>query len=169
MTDDLRIRVDRFFSAPKSLVGSWCWYLSEYVNVYKFRREIAEDGVVSGFRLEAQALVDTDPREFRFLILGLDRCVFRLDCAPKTDDTHYNDPKRPFGFPHEVRGCHYHPWDANRHRSTRSAISDKLPYALESKDKIATIQQGFWQLCTLANISAIAADVPDWPERRLLI
>lgn len=164
MTNDLRIRVDEFFSSHKTLEGSWGWYLSERTNAYKFQREIAEDGVAHGFRMEVTAHMGTDPREFRFILKGLGACLFRLDCAPITDGEHINGPKRPMGFPFAVEGIHYHPWAENRTFSTASTIHQKMPYALDSKAKIDTIGQGFWQFCDLAGISATAADEPDWPK-----
>lgn len=164
MTEDCRIRVDQFFKAQKTLEGSWAWYLSERTNVYKFQREIAEDGVSHGFRLEVNAHMGTDPKEFRFLIKGLGACIFRLDCAPLTDSEHINGPKRPMGWPFVIEGNHYHPWEENRTFSTASALHKKLPYALDSKAKIDTINQGFWQFCDLTGIAATAADEPDWPK-----
>ncbi len=164
MTEDCRIRVDRFFSSSKTLEGSWGWYLSERTNVYKFQREIAEDGVSHGFRLEVNAHMGTDPREFRYLIKGLGACIVRLDCAPITDGEHINGPNRPFGLPFAISGHHYHPWPENRTFSTASDLSKKMPYAIDSNAKISTIGQGFWQFCGLAGISATAADEPDWPK-----
>lgn len=169
MTDDVRIRVDQFFAAPKTLQGSWVWSASERVNVYKFRREIAESGVLGGFRMEADAHIGTFPNEFRFLVVGLDECVFRLDCAPTIDGEHINGPNAPFGFPFALKGHHYHPWKENRQISSSRKIGERLPYALESPTKISTIQQGFWVFCRLVGISATSADEPYWPNRRDLL
>ena len=64
-------------SASRSIAleGSWHGYLSERVNLYKFQREIAEDGVSYGFKIEVNAHVDCIPREFRYLVTGLGACV----------------------------------------------------------------------------------------------
>lgn len=161
---DVRIRIDQFFTASKTLEGPWEWYLSERANVYKFQREIAEDGVSHGFRLEVNAHFDTHPKEFRFLVKGLGACICRLDCAPVTDGEHINGPKRPMGFPFAISGHHFHPWPENRMFSTASEIHKKLPYAIESTARIDTIGQGFWQFCDLVRIAATAADEPDWPK-----
>lgn len=164
MTADVRIRVDQFFAAVKTLEGSGNWYPSERTGLYKFQRQVAEDGVSHGFTFEVNAYLDSNPREFRFMITGLGACVCRLDCAPVTDPTHINGPKRPFGFPWAVEGNHHHPWQENRVFSTASHLHKKLPYALESNGKIATIEQGFWHFCTFAGISATNNDEPDWPK-----
>lgn len=169
MTFDARVRVDQFFAANKTLEGSWGWYLSERVNVYKFSREIAEDGASHGFRFEVNAHVDTNPREFRFLVKGLGACVCRLDCAPTTDGEHINGPKRPMGFPFAIQGFHFHPWQENRVFSTASDLHKKLPYAVDSNARIDTIGQGFWQFCNLVGINATAADEPDWPKPEKLL
>ncbi len=169
MNDDLRIRVDSFFSASKTLEGSWEWNESERSSTMKFRRQIAEDGVLGGFRMEANAHMNTEPREFRFLIVGLDECLFRLDCAPTTDGAHINGPMRPLGFPFAIEGFHYHPWPENRVFSTPRKISDRMPYALEIPTEIYNIQQGFRVFCDLVGITASAADNPDWPARGKLL
>lgn len=61
MSDDIRIRVDRFFAASKTLEGEWAWYESERSGVMKFRRQVAEDGVSGDFRIEANAHLGTEP------------------------------------------------------------------------------------------------------------
>jgi hypothetical protein len=164
MSTDLRVRIDQFFKAEKTLEGSGDWYLSERIGLYKFQRLITEDGVSYGFKLEINAHVDTSPREFRFMVSGFGACVCRLDCAPVTDGTHINGEKRPFGFPYGVEGNHFHPWPENRVFSTASELSKKLPYALESNGRISTIEQGFWHFCSLVGISASNDDEPDWPK-----
>lgn len=169
MNEDVRVRVDRFFAASKSLVGGWEWYQSEHVNTMKFRREIAEDGEQHGFRLEVNAFMGTPRREFRYLVIGLDECICRLDCAPTIDGTHINGPKRPLGLPFAVECPHFHPWPENRCFSTAKKISDKMPYAVDSPSRIATIQQGFWVFCGLIRLSATSADEPDWPSRSSLL
>lgn len=169
MPQDVRSRVDQFFAAPKRLVGPWAWYRSERVNTMKFKREIAEDGELHGFRLEVDAFLATPEREFRYLVIGQGRCVCRLDCAPTIDRTHINGPKRPAGFPFAVDCPHYHPWPENRGFSTGTSISDRLPYALDSPSRIATIQQGFWVFCGLIGLSATSADEPEWPTRESLL
>lgn len=169
MNDDVRIRIDRFFTSNKTLVGPWAWFESERVNTYKYRREIAEDGVMMGFRMEVNAHIGTYPNEFRFLVIGKDECLFRLDCAPTIDKVHINGPKRPMGIPFAIEGHHYHPWDINRQFSTRHKIADRLPYAVESSTKIATIQQGFWVFRDLVGFNATSADEPDWPTKRTLL
>lgn len=164
MSSDVRIRVDQFFGASKTLAGSWGWYQSERLNVFKFQREIEEDGVGHGFRLEVNAHMGTDPKEFRYLVTGLGACICRLDCAPVTDGEHVNGPNRPFGLPFAISGFHYHPWRENRTFSTASSLHPRLPYAIESIAKIDTIVQGFWQFCNLVGIDATSADEPDWPK-----
>ena len=164
MSADARIRVDKFFRSEKTLEGFGHWYQSERTGLYKFQRQIAEDGVSHGFKLEINAYVDTNPREFRFMVNGLDACICRLDCAPTTDPTHINGPNRPFGFPYAVEGHHFHPWMENRVFSTASALHKKLPYALESNGRISTIEQGFWHFCGLVGISGTNDDEPDWPK-----
>jgi len=169
MSDDLRIRVDKFFASSKTLEGAWQWYESERSGTMKFRRQIAEDGVVLGFRIEANAHIGTVLREFRFMVVGLDECLFRLDCAPTMDGAHINGPKRPMGFPFAVEGFHYHPWVENRAFSTPSKIYGRLPYALEIPTGISNIQQGFRVFCDLVGITASSADNPDWPKTRTLL
>lgn len=169
MSHDLRIRVDDFFSASKTLVGPWAWYNSERVNVMKFRREVAEDGVQHGFRIEGNAILDAPEREFRFLVIGLDECVCRLDCAPTFDGVHINGPKRPMGFPFQIEGHHFHPWAANRSFSTPRKISENLPYAIESPSRFSSIQQGFRVFCDLIGLTASGEDEPDWPKKSTLL
>lgn len=160
--------MDSFFSASKTLEGSWAWYESERSSTMKFRRQIAEDGIVRGFRMEANAHMGTQPREFRFLIIGQDECLFRLDCAPTIDGIHINGPTRPMGAPFAIEGAHYHPWEENRVFSTPKRISDKMPYALEIPTEFYNIQQGFRVFCDLVGITASAADNPDWPRSEKL-
>jgi hypothetical protein len=130
---------------------------------------VAEGGVAAGFRIEANAHLDTDPREFRFLVVGLNECVFRLDCAPTTDGVHINGPNRPMGFPMAIEAFHYHPWAENRGFSTPRKIHGKLPYALEIPTGISNIRQGFRVFCDLVGITASGTDDPDWPDIRKLL
>lgn len=169
MTIDVRIRVDQFFASNKTLEGSWSWYESERVNTSKYRRAIAEDGVLRGFRLEVNAHIGMNPHEFRFLIIGLNECVFRMDCAPTIDGEHINGPSRPMGLPFAISGHHFHPWQENRSFSTPRALSGKLPYAIDSPSKITTIQQGFWVFCNLIGLAATSADEPEWPTKQGLL
>ena len=145
MSTDVRIRVDQFFKSKKTLEGYGHWHPSERTNLHKFQRQIAEDGVSHGFTFEVNAHLDSSPREFRFMITGLGACLCRLDCAPITDPVHVNGPQRLFGLPFAIDGNHFHPWAENRVFSTASDVHKKLPYALESNGKIATMEQGFWQ------------------------
>lgn len=169
MTDDLRKRVDQFFASGKTLAGPFEWYESERAGVQKFQREVREDGVSRGFRIEGNALMGSDNREFRFMVIGLGQCLFRLDCAPVLDGTHVNGPNRPLGFPMGIDGPHYHPWAENRKFSTPNKIHDKLPYALEIPSGIANIRQGFRVFCDLVGITALTADDPDWPKPTKLL
>lgn len=160
--------MDSFFAAPKTLVGGWAWYQSERVNVMKFRREVAEDGVQHGYRIEVDAIMDAPDREFRFLVVGEDECLSRLDCAPTYDGIHINGPRRPMGLPFQIEGYHFHPWSENRGFSTPKRIHDKLPYAIDSPSKISSIQQGFRVFCDLVGITASGVDEPDWPTKTAL-
>lgn len=167
---DIRVLVDEFLSAEKSLTGSGNFSPTEQPDEYEWRRFIVHDGAVADAQLLIIAYPDSPDREFRLLVLHSDACIARLDFVFKRDGPHINDLRRPMGYPSTpIWAPHYHPWSGNRQLATVDKYPKKLLYAYEIDNKINGLSRAFKWFCNEVKIAFTSNDVPDWPSRERLL
>ena len=161
---DIRADADDFLAMSKTIIGRPTWVIDPRPNLRLMKRNLLIDGEPSDGYLITQAVVRTEPREYRHLITFKGSCVARLDFAPTEDGAHLNALTCPLGYPTEkIRGLHYHDWQSNRQFSNSKALSPKLPCASVPTDRMSDIDQAFWWFCEATNIVASSSDVPGWP------
>jgi hypothetical protein len=162
---DIRIIVDKFLVAEKSLVGTSSWRIDQN-DAHRWRVNVAVGGELSGFALEVKAYPRSDLGKFR-IILTADKAIWRLCCA--NDPPHVN----PLTGPADTRGMiitgpHYHAWEDNRHYATARSLPDELRVA-RSLDGMSFASAFRW-FCAGTGISGLASlDIPELPRRDRLL
>jgi hypothetical protein len=162
---DIRVIVDRFLAAEKSLVGTSDWQLDQN-DASRWRVNVAVGGELSGFALEVKAYPWSDSIKFR-IILTRERAIWRLCCAD--DPPHVNPLSRPKDI-HDaiVTGPHYHSWADNRAYATAKSLPDELRIA-RPIDGMGFASSFRW-FCGETGISGLASlDIPDLPRRDRLL
>lgn len=161
---DIRVRVDEFLAAPKTIVGPPTWQIGSRPEMRFMKRALLQEGEAMDAFLHSQAYPTTKSKEFRHLIVFEGLCVARMDFAPTVDGTHFNVFTCPPDYPpSSVDSLHYHDWQGNRQFATSNKLPTKLLCAKEIQSRINDIDQGFWWFCEQNQITATSADEPGWP------
>jgi hypothetical protein len=167
---DIRVETDDFLAVQKTIIGPPTWTIDPRPNLRLMKRNLLVNGETSDGYLISQAVLRSDPREFRHLIIFKGVCVVRLDFAPSEDGSHMNALVCPIGFPtQKFRDPHFHDWDSNRQFANGKALPTSLPCASIPSDRIGDIDQAFWWFCHRTNVVASSSDVPGWPPMDQLL
>jgi hypothetical protein len=130
-TKDIRVIVEQFLGTKKEMVGTGDFVQTEQPDEYEWRRLLAVAGEVVDAQIRVIAYPDSNPREFRILVLHCGHCIARIDYVFGRDGVHINDFNRPMGYPSlPIRAPHIHRWDGNRHLARVDKYSEKLLYAV---------------------------------------
>lgn len=161
---DVRADADEFLAAPKTILGPPTWVVGARPETRLIKRNLLQEGEAVDAFLHTQAYPNTNPREFRYLIVFRGLCIARIDFAPTIDGSHFNPLSCPADYPvGKVDPLHYHSWKGNRQFGSAKSLPQKLLCACEIKHRIDDIDQAFWWFCHDNQILAESSDVPGWP------
>lgn len=165
MTSDVRVLVDGFLQARKSLAGIPAWVEDLDRGTWRWTRAIEIDGELRGLTLLVKAYPQENPLKFRIMI-NATRCVWRLDVA---NDQHVNPLSAPAHAGLVIVEPHYHAWADNRIFATANSLPSKLKNARIFPDKSEDFAAMFRWFCAQTAIVVGTSDVPILPQSGKLL